>query len=95
MNIDKNTLKVIQGVVCDIGATSVDVSKAVSGCGQLWDGALFAIVNVNGAKIITLHNSADEEVGDVVAAKGNCGIGLDGRFFHVEDGKVAFNSSGS
>lgn len=89
LNIDKNTLKVIQGVICDIGATSVDVSKAVSGCGQLWDGALFATVNVNGAKVITLHNSEGEEVGDVVFAKGNCGVGLDGRFFKLNKGVVS------
>ena len=49
----------------------------------------------NGVKIITLHNSEGEEVGDVVVAKGNCGVGLDGRFFHVEDGEVVLNSSGS
>lgn len=89
LNIDKNTLKVIQGVICDIGATSVDVSKAVSGCGQLWDGALFAIVNVNGAKVITLHNSEGEEVGDAIITKGNCGVGLDGRFFKLNKGVVS------
>ena len=33
--IDKTTMKIINGIICDIGATSVDVGKAVSTCGQL------------------------------------------------------------
>lgn len=35
INLNLETLKIISGAICDIGATSVDVSKAVSGCGQL------------------------------------------------------------
>lgn len=89
IKLDTTTLKIIKGVICDIAATTVDVSKAVSGCGQLWDGALFTTVNVNGAKVITLHNSEGEEVGDVVFAKGNCGVGLDGRFFKVKNKVVS------
>lgn len=83
------TLKVINGVLCDAGATSVDVSKAVTTCGQLWDGSLFTKVVQNGKKIITLHDSEGEAVGEVVPVNGNCGVGLDGRFFKVADGVVS------
>lgn len=78
------SLKVINGVICDADATSVDKSKAVSTCGQLWDGALFAV----SGKYITLHNSEGEDVGTVTPSKGNCGVGLDGRFFKVVKGAV-------
>ena len=43
-------------------------------------------------KIITLHNSEGEEVGNVVASKGNCGIGLDGRFFKLSKGVVSLQN---
>ena len=79
------TLKLINGVICDVGATSVDRSKAISTCGQLWDGALFTIAS---GRIITLHNSEGEEVGTPVISRGNCGVGLDGRFFKVVNGAV-------
>ena len=82
------TLKLINGVICDVDATTVDKSKAVSTCGQLWDGALFAVAAVGGAKLITLHNSEGEEVGTPVVGRGNCGVGLDGRFFKVVKGTV-------
>lgn len=88
--IDKKTMKIINGVICDVGATSVDISKAVSTCGQLWDGALFAKHTIpNSSKLITLHNSEGDEVGEPVPIHGNCGVGLDGRFFHIVDGKVS------
>lgn len=83
------TLKIINGVLCDAGAASVDVSKAVTTCGQLWDGSLFTKVVQNGKKIITLHDSEGEAVGEVVPVNGNCGVGLDGRFFKVADGVVS------
>ena len=83
------TLKIINGVLCDAGATSVDVSKAVTTCGQLWDGSLFTKVVQNGKQIITLHNSEGEAVGEAVPVNGNCGVGLDGRFFKVTDGVVS------
>lgn len=86
------TLKVINGVLCDAGATSVDVSKAVTTCGQLWDGSLFTKVVQNGKKIITLHSSEGEAVGEVVPVNGNCGVGLDGRFFKVADGVVSLQA---
>lgn len=81
-------LKVINGIICDSAATTVDKSKAVTGCGQLWDGALFTKVSVGGVPVITLHNSEGEEAGAPIKAHGNCGVGLDGRFFKIVDGKV-------
>lgn len=84
IKLDKTTLKVIKGVICDAGASTVDVSKAVSTCGQLWDGALFSVVD----GVVTLHNSEGEEVGTPVPVKGNCGVGLDGRFFKLSKGTV-------
>mgnify|MGYP002672208867 CR=1 FL=1 len=81
-------LKVLNGVICDDGATSVNVANAVTGCGQLWDGALFTKAFVDGAPVITLHNSEGGEVGTPVKVRGNCGVGLDGRFFKVIDGVV-------
>ena len=46
IKLDENTLKIINGVICDANASTVDRSKAVSTCGQLWDGALFTVVKV-------------------------------------------------
>nr|DAK83681.1 MAG TPA: hypothetical protein [Caudoviricetes sp.] len=83
-----NGLKLIKGIICDETATTVDKTKAVSTCGQLWDGSLFATSTVDGSKVITLHNSEGEEVGTPVLIKGNCGVGLDGRFFKVVNGSV-------
>ena len=87
--LDKNSLKIIKGVICDVNASAVDVGKAVSACGQLWDGNLFAVVKVGGSKIVTLHNSEGNGVGEPVFAKGNCGVGLDGRFFKLNNGVVS------
>ena len=86
------TLKIINGVLCDAGATSVDVSKAVTTCGQLWDGSLFTKVVQNGKQIITLHDSEGEAVGEAIPVNGNCGVGLDGRFFKVADGVVSLQA---
>lgn len=80
-----NTFKVIKGVICDANATAVDATKAVSTCGQLWDGSLFAVSN----NVITLHNSEGDEIGTPAAIKGNCGVGLDGRFFKLSNGVVS------
>lgn len=83
------TLKLIDGVICDADASTVDKSKAISTCGQLWDGALFTIAS---GRIITLHNSEGEEVGAPVISRGNCGVGLDGRFFKVVNGDVTLQN---
>ena len=88
IRLDKNTLKIINGVICDANATTVDRSKAVSTCGQLWDGALFTVVKVGGAGYITLHGSEGEEIGAPIMGRGNCGVGLDRRFFKVVNGAV-------
>lgn len=89
IHLDKNTLKTINGVICDIDATTVKVDKAVSTCGQLWDGDLFTIAKVGDSKVVTLHNSEGNGVGEAVITKGNCGVGLDGRFFKVSKGVVS------
>ena len=89
IKLDKNSLKVINGVICDANATTVDRSKAVSTCGQLWDGALFTVAKIGGVGYITLHGSEGEEVGAPIIGRGNCGVGLDGRFFKVVKGAVA------
>lgn len=77
------SLKLIKNIICDSEATSVDESKAVSTCGQLWDGALFT---VSDRHIITLHNSEGEDVGEAIPVHGECGVGLDGRFFKTVNG---------
>ena len=90
IKLSSESLKIIKGVICDVNASTVDVSKAVSTCGQLWDGNLFTVAKVGDSKIITLHNSEGEEIGEPVFAKGNCGgVGLDGRFFKVSKGIVS------
>lgn len=48
----------------------MDVSKAVTQCGQLWDGALFTTATIDGHNVITLHNSEGEEVGTPVFVRG-------------------------
>ena len=40
IRLDGVTLKVINGVICEATADSVNVDDAVSTCGQLWDGAV-------------------------------------------------------
>ena len=89
IRLDSATLKVLKGVICDAGAASVDVANAVSTCGQLWDGALFKTVKVDGVSVITLLNSEDNEDGTPTLIKSNCGVGLDGRFFKIADGVVS------
>ena len=92
IRLDSTTLKIIDGVICDANAASVDRSKAVSTCGQLWDGALFTVVKVGGASYITLHGSEGEEIGAPIMGRGNCGVGLDGRFFKIVNGAVTLQN---
>lgn len=89
IRLDSDTLKVIKGVICGAGAASVDVANAVSTCGQLWDGASFKTVKVDGVSVITLRNSEGNEDGTPTLIKSNCGVGLDGRFFKIADGVVS------
>ena len=91
IRLDGVTLKVINGVICEATADSVNVDDAVSTCGQLWDGASFKVDRVDGCPVITLLSASSA----VEKTLGNCGVGLDGRFFSIEDGKVVLNSSGS
>lgn len=88
IKLDNTTLKLIDGVICDANATTVDRSKAVSTCGQLWDGALFTVAKIGGAGYITLHGSEGEGIGAPIMGRGNCGVGLDGRFFKIVKGAV-------
>lgn len=85
IRLDSKTLKTINDIICDANATNVDATKAVSTCGQLWDGALFTVSD----KVITLHNSEGDEVGIPAPIKSNCGVGLDGRFFKLSKGVVS------
>ena len=82
------TMKIINGVICGANTSAVDVSKAVSVCGQLWDSNLFAVSD----KVITLHDSEGEDVGAPTKIKGNCGIGLDGRFFKLSKGVASLQN---
>ena len=86
IRLDGVTLKVINGVICDATADSVNVEDAVSTCGQLWDGASFKVERVNGCPVITLLSAS----GVVEKTLGNCGVGLDGRFFKLDKGVVSF-----
>lgn len=80
-----NDLKVVSGVICMSTANTVDADKAVSVCGQLWDGSTFAV----SGRYITASNA---ESGDIEPIRGNCGIGLDGRYFTLTDGVVGFTA---
>ena len=82
------TLKVINGIITEQGASTTNKDSAISTCGQLWDGGAFCVKSVNGAKYITLLE-ADE---NVVPSHGNCGIGLDGRFFKIVNGAVTLQN---
>ena len=84
IRLDGVTLKVINGVICEATADSVNVDDAVSTCGQLWDGASFKVERVDGCSVITLLSASST----VEKTLGNCGVGLDGRFFKVSEGVV-------
>ena len=49
IRLDGVTLKVINGVICEATADSVNVDDAVSTCSQLWDGASFKVDRVHHA----------------------------------------------
>ena len=89
IRLNSATLKVLKGVICGAGAVSVDVANAVSTYGQLWDGATFKTAKVDSVSVITLRNSEGNEAGTPTLVKGNCGVGLDGRFFKITDGVVS------
>ena len=89
IRLNSDTLKILKGVICGAGAASVDVANAVSTCGQLWDGALFKTVKIDGVSVITLLNSDGNDDVTPTLIKSNCGVGLDGRFFKITDGVVS------
>ena len=84
IRLDGVTLKVINGVICGATADSVNIEDAVTTCGQLWDGASFKVERVDGCSVITLLSASSA----VEKTLGNCGVGLDGRFFKVSEGVV-------
>lgn len=88
IRLDGVTLKVINGVICEATADSVNMDDAVSTCGQLWDGASFKVERVDGRPVITLLSAS----GIVEKTLGNCGVGLDGRFFKVSKGVVSLQN---
>lgn len=74
-----SSLKLIDGILCLSEAVAVDKSKAVTGCGQMWDGDEFKIVKVDGYRpCVTLKRNGN----DVKFMAGNCGVGLDSTFFN-------------
>lgn len=72
-------LKLISGIICRSDATTVDATKAISVCGQLWDGAAFKVVG----KVITAIDATDAPV----AKRAACSIKLDSNVFEI-DGNV-------
>lgn len=91
INLGKG-LKLVDGIITDSENTAEVFINPVSTCGQLWDRNVFAATMVDGHKVITLSNSEGDDIGKPVLIKGNCGVGLDGRFFAVEQGKVNFQN---
>lgn len=83
---DTTSLKLINGILCLADAQDVDPKKAVTGCGQMWDGEAFKIVKVDGYRpCVTLKDNGH----DVKFVAGNCGVGLDADFFSKNgDGKM-------
>ena len=43
-----DSLKLIDGILCLAETQAVDKTKAVTGCGQMWDGANFKVVKADG-----------------------------------------------
>jgi len=87
-----DSLKIINGVICDAGATSVDVANALTTCGQLWDGELFAKVTYKGRPVVTCYDSETGAIiDDPVPIRGNCGVALDERYFKINDGMVGLH----
>ena len=73
------SLKLIKGILCLSDAQDADITKAVTGCGQMWDGETFKIVKVDGYKPCITLKTNGHPVQNILI--GNCGISLDGEFF--------------
>lgn len=79
-----SSLKLVKGILClaETDEVDVDPSKAVTGCGQMWDGDSFKIVKVDGYRpCVTLKDNGH----DVEFVAGNCGVGLDANFFRKDN----------
>lgn len=79
-----SSLKLVKGILCLAGTDEADVdpSKAVTGCGQMWDGDSFKIVKVDGYRpCVTLKDNGH----NVEFVAGNCGVGLDANFFRKDN----------
>ena len=79
-----SSLKLVKGILClaETGEANVDPSKAVTGCGQMWDGDSFKIVMVDGYRpCVTLKDNGH----NVELVAGNCGVGLDADFFRKDN----------
>lgn len=86
-----DSLKLIDGILCLAETQAVDKTKAVTGCGQMWDGASFKVVKIDGFRpCITLAKNGH----DVKLVAGNCGVGLDADFFHMNGKKEIAATNG-
>ena len=88
IKLDPKVLKIIDGIICLASKSSVDVTKAVSACGQCWDGDIFTVRD----GVITLADSHYQH--PPVPIKGSCGIGLDGCYFKLSKGVVTLIEGG-
>lgn len=73
-------LSVINGIICKAGTESVDATKAITTCSQLFDGETFKVVN----GIITTVDAEDAPV----SIKCSCALMLDSNVFDVTKNEV-------
>lgn len=73
------TLKVDKGIIT-IATGNVDTSNVVTACSQLFDGAVFKVIDK------TITSIEAEEVMNVLSV---CGTRFDTAYFTVEDGKLS------
>ncbi len=86
-----SSLKLIDGILCLAETQAVDKTKAVTGCGQMWDGESFKVVKIDGYRpCITLAKNGH----DVKLVAGNCGVGLDADFFGANGNKEMVVANG-
>lgn len=74
-----DSLKLLDGIITAADTDAVDATKAVTACGQLFDGELFAVKS----KCITTIAGA---AGDVKPIHANCSLAVDKNVFTVEKG---------
>ena len=88
LKMSPTALTIVNGIITIPGATPI-AANAVSVCGQLFDGAIFKGEKYNGHKMITYAN-APSEIDVPYMIKANCGLGLDPRYFTVENRTTSF-----